>query len=147
MQDRSSKGDSLLIGIAVVTLLLMLLIGRLILSTNARLIAGEGYGLNGFGALSTLPILLLSGLLIALIMRFVRTVSQDDDVESPLYSKQNMRTIVVILIAFFFGMLIQPWLNIDLGFLPTRFFGGLVFLIPLVLIGLLISTHLREVRR
>ncbi len=52
--------------------------------------------------------------------------------------------IIVVVVAFFIGLMIEPVFNLDLVTRAPRLIGFMVILFPLVMIGVVISTYLRR---
>ena len=122
MSEENSNQATIMVGISLVILVLAV---RLLYLVDRSLRDGEGMGLSGEGAIETIPILVLLGLLIWMVAKS-RTNLQLETVGS------DTQVIGIMLGMFLLGLYIGPGLTISL---ESELIGMAFLVVPIILIG------------
>ena len=122
MSEENSNQATIMVGISLVILVLAV---RLLYLVDRSLRDGEGMGLSGEGAIETIPILVLLGLLIWMVAKS-RTNLQLETVGS------DTQVIGIMLGMFLLGLYIGPGLTLSL---ESELIGMAFLVIPIILIG------------
>ena len=122
MSDEKASQTPAMVGISLVILVLA---ARLLYLVDQSLREGEGMGLSGEGAIETIPILVLLGLLIWMVARS-GTNTKIDTVAS------DTQLIGIMLGMFLLGLYIGPGLSLSL---ESELIGMVFLVIPILLIG------------
>ena len=109
----------------VISMVILVLAARLLYLVDQSLREGEGMGLSGDGAIETIPILILLGLLI-----WMSTRSQ---LESKLDTDSNDTQVIGIMLGMFLlGIYIGPGLTFSLD---SELIGLAFLVVPILLIA------------
>jgi hypothetical protein len=122
MSEENSNQATIMVGISLVILVLAV---RLLYLVDRSLRDGEGMGLSGEGAIETIPILVLLGLLIWMVAKS-RTNLQLETVGS------DTQVIGIMLGMFLLGLYIGPGLTLSL---ESELIGMAFLVVPIILIG------------
>ena len=122
MSEENNNQATIMVGISLVILVLAV---RLLYLVDRSLRDGEGMGLSGEGAIETIPILVLLGLLIWMVAKS-RTNLQLETVGS------DTQVIGIMLGMFLLGLYIGPGLTLSL---ESELIGMAFLVIPIILIG------------
>ena len=122
MSEEKSNQATIMVGISLVILVLAV---RLLYLVDRSLRDGEGMGLSGEGALETIPILVLLGLLIWMVAKS-RT-----NLQLEMWGSDT-QVIGIMLGMFLLGLYIGPGLTLSL---ESELIGMAFLVIPIILIG------------
>ena len=122
MSDEKASQTPVMVGISLVILVLA---ARLLYLVDQSLREGEGMGLSGDGAIETIPILILLGLLIWMTSRS-QSGSQLDT------NGNDTQVIVIMLGMFLLGIYIGPGLTFSLD---SELIGLAFLVVPILLIA------------
>ena len=122
MSEENSNQATIMVGISLVILVLAV---RLLYLVDRSLRDGQGMGLSGEGAIETIPILVLLGLLIWMVAKS-RTGLQLETGGS------DTQVIGIMLGMFLLGLYIGPGLTLSL---ESELIGMAFIVVPIVLIG------------
>ena len=122
MSEENNNQSTIMVGISLVILVLAV---RLLYLVDRSLRDGEGMGLSGEGAVETIPILVLLGLLIWMVAKS-RTNLQLGTGDS------DTQVIGIMLGMFLLGLYIGPGLTLSL---ESELIGMAFIVVPIVLIG------------
>ena len=122
MSEENNNQSTIMVGISLVILVLAV---RLLYLVDRSLRDGEGMGLSGEGAIETIPILVLLGLLIWMVAKS-RTNLQLGTGDS------DTQVIGIMLGMFLLGLYIGPGLTLSL---ESELIGMAFIVVPIVLIG------------
>ena len=122
MSEENSNQATMMVGISLVILVLAV---RLLYLVDRSLRDGQGMGLSGEGAIETIPILVLLGLLIWMVAKS-RTNLQLETVGS------DTQVIGIMLGMFLLGLYIGPGLTLSL---ESELIGMAFLVVPIILIG------------
>ena len=122
MSEENNNQATIMVGISLVILVLAV---RLLYLVDRSLRDGEGMGLSGEGAIETIPILVLLGLLIWMVVKS-RTNPQLGTGGS------DTQVIGIMLGMFLLGLYIGPGLTISL---ESELIGMAFLVVPIILIG------------
>ncbi len=122
MSEENSNQATTMVGISLVILVLAV---RLLYLVDRSLRDGEGMGLSGEGALETIPILVLLGLLIWMVAKS-RT-----NLQLEMWGSDT-QVIGIMLGMFLLGLYIGPGLTLSL---ESELIGMAFLVIPIILIG------------
>lgn len=121
-----SNGRTSLAPIMVgISLVILVLAARLLYLVDQSLRDGEGMGLSGDGAIETIPILILLGLLIWMTSRTQPGSQLDTD-------GNDAQVVGIMLGMFLLGLYIGPGLTLSL---ESELIGMAFLVIPILLIG------------
>ena len=136
MSDQIEKRlRSMMLMSGALVILSMLLIVRV----NRSLLTSGGHGLTGSGIGIIVPIALVSlALFITSLSRGSAAVGDEEQ------SNLRRTRIIVVLVAFLLGMMIEPIFDLDLVSRAPRLMGLMLMSFPLVVIGGVISSYLRR---
>ena len=122
MSDEKASQTPAMVGISLVILVLA---ARLLYLVDQSLREGEGMGLSGDGAIETIPILILLGMLIWMASRSQR--------ESQLDTNGNDTQVIGIMLGMFLlGIYIGPGLTFSLD---SELIGLAFLVVPILLIA------------
>lgn len=122
MSDEKASQTPAMVGISLVILVLA---ARLLYLVDQSLREGEGMGLSGEGAIETIPILVLLGLLIWMVARSGTNTKIDT-------GASDTQLIGIMLGMFLLGLYIGPGLSLSL---ESELIGMVFLVIPILLIG------------
>ena len=122
MSDEKASQTPVMVGISLVILVLA---ARLLYLVDQSLREGEGMGLSGDGAIETIPILILLGMLIWMASRSQRG-SQPDT------TSNDTQVIGIMLGMFLLGIYIGPGLTFSLD---SELIGLAFLIVPILLIA------------
>ena len=122
MSDEKASQTSVMVGISLVILVLA---ARLLYLVDQSLREGEGMGLSGEGAIETIPILVLLGLLIWMVARS----GTNTKIET---GASDTQLIGIMLGMFLLGLYIGPGISLSL---ESELIGMVFLVIPILLIG------------
>ena len=122
MSEENNNQSTIMVGISLVILVLAV---RLLYLVDRSLRDGEGMGLSGEGAIETIPILVLLGLLIWMVAKS-RTNLQLGTGGS------DTQVIGIMLGMFLLGLYIGPGLTLSL---ESELIGMAFLVVPIILIG------------
>ena len=122
MNDEKASQTPAMVGISLVILVLA---ARLLYLVDQSLREGEGMGLSGEGAIETIPILVLLGLLIWMVARSGTNTKIDT-------GASDTQLIGIMLGMFLLGLYIGPGLSLSL---ESELIGMVFLVIPILLIG------------
>ena len=122
MSDEKASQTSVMVGISLVILVLA---ARLLYLVDQSLREGEGMGLSGEGAIETIPILVLLGLLIWMVARSGTNTKIDT-------GASDTQLIGIMLGMFLLGLYIGPGISLSL---ESELIGMVFLVIPILLIG------------
>lgn len=122
MSDEKASQTPVMVGISLVILVLA---ARLLYLVDQSLREGEGMGLSGEGAIETIPILVLLGLLIWMVARSGTNTKIDT-------GASDTQLIGIMLGMFLLGLYIGPGLSLSL---ESELIGMVFLVIPILLIG------------
>ena len=122
MSDEKTRQTPVMVGISLVILVLA---ARLLYLVDQSLREGEGMGLSGEGAIETIPILVLLGLLIWMVARSGTNTKIDT-------GASDTQLIGIMLGMFLLGLYIGPGLSLSL---ESELIGMVFLVIPILLIG------------
>ena len=122
MSEENNNQSTIMVGISLVILVLAV---RLLYLVDRSLRDGEGMGLSGEGAIETIPILVLLGLLIWMVAKS-RTNLQLGTGGS------DTQVIGIMLGMFLLGLYIGPGLTLSL---ESELIGMAFIVVPIILIG------------
>ena len=122
MSEENNNQSTIMVGISLVILVLAV---RLLYLVDRSLRDGEGMGLSGEGALETIPILVLLGLLIWMVAKS-RT-----NLQLEMWGSDT-QVIGIMLGMFLLGLYIGPGLTLSL---ESELIGMAFLVIPIILIG------------
>ena len=122
MSEENNNRSTIMVGISLVILVLAV---RLLYLVDRSLRDGEGMGLSGEGAIETIPILVLLGLLIWMVAKS-RTNLQLGTGGS------DTQVIGIMLGMFLLGLYIGPGLTLSL---ESELIGMAFLVVPIILIG------------
>ena len=109
----------------VISMVILVLAARLLYLVDQSLREGEGMGLSGDGAIETIPILILLGLLIWMSTRSQLGSKLDTD-------SNDTQVIGIMLGMFLLGIYIGPGLTFSLD---SELIGLAVLVVPILLIA------------
>ena len=122
MSDEKVSQTPVMVGISLVILVLA---ARLLYLVDQSLREGEGMGLSGEGAIETIPILVLLGLLIWMVARSGTNTKIDT-------GASDTQLIGIMLGMFLLGLYIGPGISLSL---ESELIGMVFLVIPILLIG------------
>ena len=122
MSDEKASQTPVMVGISLVILVLA---ARLLYIVDQSLREGEGMGLSGEGAIETIPILVLLGLLIWMVARS----GTNTKIET---GASDTQLIGIMLGMFLLGLYIGPGISLSL---ESELIGMVFLVIPILLIG------------
>ena len=122
MSDEKASQTPVMVGISLVILVLA---ARLLYLVDQSLREGEGMGLSGEGAIETIPILVLLGLLIWMVARSGTNTKIDT-------GASDTQLIGIMLGMFLLGLYIGPGVSLSL---ESELIGMVFLVIPILLIG------------
>ena len=122
MSDDKASQTPVMVGISLVILVLA---ARLLYLVDQSLREGEGMGLSGDGAIETIPILILLGLLIWMTSRSQRASQLDAN-------GNDTQVIGIMLGMFLLGIYIGPGLTFSLD---SELIGLAFLVVPILLIA------------
>ena len=122
MSDERASQTPAMVGISLVILVLA---ARLLYLVDQSLREGEGMGLSGEGAIETIPILVLLGLLIWMVARSGTNTKVDT-------GASDTQLIGIMLGMFLLGLYIGPGISLSL---ESELIGMVFLVIPILLIG------------
>ena len=122
MSDEKASQTPVMVGISLVILVLA---ARLLYLVDQSLREGEGMGLSGEGAIETIPILVLLGLLIWMVARS----GTNTKIET---GASDTQLIGIMLGMFLLGLYIGPGISLSL---ESELIGMVFLVIPILLIG------------
>ena len=122
MSDEKASQTPVMVGISLVILVLA---ARLLYLVDQSLREGEGMGLSGEGAIETIPILVLLGLLIWMVARSGTNTKVDT-------GASDTQLIGIMLGMFLLGLYIGPGISLSL---ESELIGMVFLVIPILLIG------------
>ena len=122
MSDEKTSQTPVMVGISLVILVLA---ARLLYLVDQSLREGEGMGLSGEGAIETIPILVLLGLLIWMVARSGTNTKVDT-------GASDTQLIGIMLGMFLLGLYIGPGISLSL---ESELIGMVFLVIPILLIG------------
>ena len=122
MSDEKASQTPVMVGISLVILVLA---ARLLYLVDQSLREGEGMGLSGEGAIETIPILVLLGLLIWMVARSGTNTKIDT-------GASDTQLIGIMLGMFLMGLYIGPGVSLSL---ESELIGMVFLVIPILLIG------------
>ena len=122
MSDEKASQAPVMVGISLVILVLA---ARLLYLVDQSLREGEGMGLSGEGAIETIPILVLLGLLIWMVARSGTNTKVDT-------GASDTQLIGIMLGMFLLGLYIGPGISLSL---ESELIGMVFLVIPILLIG------------
>ena len=122
MSDEKASQTPVMVGISLVILVLA---ARLLYLVDQSLREGEGMGLSGEGAIETIPILVLLGLLIWMVARSGTNTKVD-------IGASDTQLIGIMLGMFLLGLYIGPGISLSL---ESELIGMVFLVIPILLIG------------
>ena len=122
MSDEKASQAPVMVGISLVILVLA---ARLLYLVDQSLREGEGMGLSGEGAIETIPILVLLGLLIWMVARS----GTNTKIET---GASDTQLIGIMLGMFLLGLYIGPGISLSL---ESELIGMVFLVIPILLIG------------
>ena len=122
MSDEKASQTPAMVGISLVILVLA---ARLLYLVDQSLREGEGMGLSGEGAIETIPILVLLGLLIWMVARSGTNTKVD-------IGASDTQLIGIMLGMFLLGLYIGPGISLSL---ESELIGMVFLVIPILLIG------------
>ena len=122
MSDEKASETPVMVGISLVILVLA---ARLLYLVDQSLREGEGMGLSGEGAIETIPILVLLGLLIWMVARS----GTNTKIET---GASDTQLIGIMLGMFLLGLYIGPGISLSL---ESELIGMVFLVIPILLIG------------
>ena len=122
MSDEKASQTPAMVGISLVILVLA---ARLLYLVDQSLREGEGMGLSGEGAIETIPILVLLGLLIWMVARSGTNTKVDT-------GASDTQLIGIMLGMFLLGLYIGPGISLSL---ESELIGMVFLVIPILLIG------------
>ena len=122
MSEENSNQAAIMVGISLVILVLAV---RLLYLVDRSLRDGEGMGLSGEGAIETIPILLLLGLLIWMVAKSRTNLKLETE-------GSDTQVIGIMLGMFLLGLYIGPGLTLSL---ESELIGMAFLVIPIILIG------------
>jgi len=122
MSDEKASQTPVMVGISLVILVLA---ARLLYLVDQSLREGEGMGLSGDGAIETIPILILLGLLIWM-------TSRSQPGSQPVPNGNDTRVIGIMLGMFLLGIYIGPGLTLSLD---SELIGLAFIVVPILLIA------------
>ena len=122
MSDEKASQTPAMVGISLVILVLA---ARLLYLVDQSLREGEGMGLSGEGAIETIPILVLLGLLIWMVARS----GTNTKIET---GASDTQLIGIMLGMFLLGLYIGPGISLSL---ESELIGMVFLVIPILLIG------------
>lgn len=122
MSDEKASQTPVMVGISLVILVLA---ARLLYLVDQSLREGEGMGLSGEGAIETIPILVLLGLLIWMVARSGTNTKVDT-------GASDTQLIGIMLGMFLLGLYIGPGISLSL---ESELIGMVFLAIPILLIG------------
>ena len=122
MSDEKTSQTPVMVGISLVILVLA---ARLLYLVDQSLREGEGMGLSGEGAIETIPILVLLGLLIWMVARS----GTNTKIET---GASDTQLIGIMLGMFMLGLYIGPGISLSL---ESELIGMVFLVIPILLIG------------
>ena len=108
-----------------ISLVILVLAARLLYLVDQSLREGEGMGLSGEGAIETIPILVLLGLLIWMVARSGTNTKIDT-------GASDTQLIGIMLGMFLLGLYIGPGISLSL---ESELIGMVFLVIPILLIG------------
>ena len=122
MSDEKASQTPAMVGISLVILVLA---ARLLYLVDQSLREGEGMGLSGEGAIETIPILVLLGLLIWMVAKSGTNTKIDT-------GASDTQLIGIMLGMFLLGLYIGPGISLSL---ESELIGMVFLVIPILLIG------------
>ena len=122
MSEENSNQATIMVGISLVILVLAV---RLLYLVDRSLRDGEGMGLSGEGAIETIPILVLLGLLIWMVAKSRTNLKLETE-------GSDTQVIGIMLGMFLLGLYIGPGLTLSL---ESELIGMAFLVIPIILIG------------
>ena len=122
MSDEKASQTPVMVGISLVILVLA---ARLLYLVDQSLREGEGMGLSGEGAIETIPILVLLGLLIWMVAKSGTNTKIDT-------GASDTQLIGIMLGMFLLGLYIGPGISLSL---ESELIGMVFLVIPILLIG------------
>ena len=122
MSDEKASQTPVMVGISLVILVLA---ARLLYLVDQSLREGEGMGLSGDGAIETIPILILLGMLIWMALRSQRGSQLDTN-------GNDTQVIGIMLGMFLLGIYIGPGLTFSLD---SELIGLAFLVVPILLIA------------
>ena len=122
MSDEKASQTPVMVGISLVILVLA---ARLLYLVDQSLREGEGMGLSGDGAIETIPILILLGMLIWMASRSQRERQLDTN-------GNDTQVIGIMLGMFLLGIYIGPGLTFSLD---SELIGLAFLIVPILLIA------------
>ena len=122
MSDEKTSQTPAMVGISLVILVLA---ARLLYLVDQSLREGEGMGLSGDGAIETIPILILLGMLIWMALRSQRGSQLDTN-------DNDTQVIGIMLGMFLLGIYIGPGLTFSLD---SELIGLAFLVVPILLIA------------
>mgnify|MGYP001163862548 FL=1 len=122
MSDEKASQAPVMVGISLVILVLA---ARLLYLVDQSLREGEGMGLSGDGAIETIPILILLGMLIWMALRSQRGSQLDTN-------GNDTQVIGIMLGMFLLGIYIGPGLTFSLD---SELIGLAFLVVPILLIA------------
>ena len=122
MSNEKASQTPVMVGISLVILVLA---ARLLYLVDQSLREGEGMGLSGEGAIETIPILVLLGLLIWMVARSGTNTKVDT-------GASDTQLIGIMLGMFLLGLYIGPGISLSL---ESELIGMVFLVIPILLIG------------
>ena len=122
MSDEKASQTPAMVGISLVILVLA---ARLLYLVDQSLREGGGMGLSGEGAIETIPILVLLGLLIWMVARSGTNTKVDT-------GASDTQLIGIMLGMFLLGLYIGPGISLSL---ESELIGMVFLVIPILLIG------------
>ena len=122
MSDEKASQTPVMVGISLVILVLA---ARLLYLVDQSLREGEGMGLSGEGAIETIPILVLLGLLIWMVARS----GTNTKIET---GASDTQLIGIMLGMFLLGLYMGPGISLSL---ESELIGMVFLVIPILLIG------------
>ena len=122
MSDEKASQTPAMVGISLVILVLA---ARLLYLVDQSLREGEGMGLSGEGAIETIPILVLLGLLIWMVARSGTNTKVD-------IGASDTQLIGIMLGMFLLGLYIGPGVSLSL---ESELIGMVFLVISILLLG------------
>ena len=122
MSEENNNQATIMVGISLVILVLAV---RLLYLVDRSLRDGEGMGLSGEGAIETIPILVLLGLLIWMVAKSRTNLKLETE-------GSDTQVIGIMLGMFLLGLYIGPGLTLSL---ESELIGMAFLVIPIILIG------------
>jgi len=131
MSEENNNQATIMVGISLVILVLAV---RLLYLVDRSLRDGEGMGLSGEGAIETIPILVLLGLLIWMVAKSRTNLKLETE-------GSDTQVIGIMLGMFLLGLYIGPGLTLSL---ESELIGMAFLVIPIILIGAILLPSDRD---